>query len=110
MSQFGLGYLLSARGRAAGLGAAALALSPQAATADQGGVSFWVPGFFGSLAATPLQPGWALTTIYYHTSVHAGADVAIARQRTLGRIPVNLNLNANLSANLDSRADLGLAI
>ena len=24
------------------------------ACADEGGVSFWVPGFFGSLAASPL--------------------------------------------------------
>jgi hypothetical protein len=26
------------------------------AKADEGGVSFWIPGFFGSLAAAPLQP------------------------------------------------------
>jgi hypothetical protein len=40
---------------------AALSVSalPQSATADEGGVSFWVPGFFGSLAATPQQPGWS---------------------------------------------------
>src|ERR1700747_3565573 len=48
--------------------------------ADEGGVSFWVPGFFGSLAAAPQVPGWSLATIYYHTSVSAGADVAFARQ------------------------------
>jgi hypothetical protein len=48
--------------------------------ADEGGVSFWVPGFFGSLAATPQQPGWSLATVYYHTSVSAGADVARARE------------------------------
>jgi hypothetical protein len=30
---------------------------PTAARADEGGVSFWVPGFFGSLAAAPQQPG-----------------------------------------------------
>jgi hypothetical protein len=33
--------------------AAFTAMSPQKAFADEGGVSFWVPGFFGSLAATP---------------------------------------------------------
>src|SRR3954463_3552558 len=27
-----------------------------ASFADEGGVSFWLPGLFGSLAATPLQP------------------------------------------------------
>ena len=26
------------------------------AAADQGGISFWLPGAFGSLAATPLTP------------------------------------------------------
>jgi hypothetical protein len=27
------------------------------AKADEGGLSFWLPGQFGSLAAAPLQPG-----------------------------------------------------
>ena len=40
--------------------------------ADEGGVSFWVPGLYGSLAATPQQPGWSLATIYYHAPVSAG--------------------------------------
>jgi hypothetical protein len=78
------------------------------AVADEGGVSFWIPGFFGSLAAAPQQPGWSLTNIYYHTSVSAGADVAIARERTLGNIPVNVNLSAALTANISSPPDLGL--
>jgi hypothetical protein len=81
---------------------------PTVATADEGGVSFWLPGFFGSLAAAPQQPGWSLTSIYYHTSVSAGADVARAREFQIGRIPVNLT--ANVSANLDARADLALAL
>ena len=92
-------------------GAAALAVAlaaPVIAKADEGGVSFWIPGFFGSLAAAPQQPGWSLTSIAYQTSVSAGADVAIARERTLGNIPVNLNLSANPIANLSARADLGL--
>ena len=46
------------------------------AKADEGGVSMWLPGFFGSLAATPLQPGWALGTVYYHPSVAASGNVA----------------------------------
>src|SRR5262250_928182 len=81
---------------------------PTIATADEGGVSFWLPGFFGSLSAAPQQPGWSLTSIYYHTSVSAGADVARAREFEIGRIPVNLT--ANVSANLDARADLGLVM
>jgi hypothetical protein len=95
----------------ASLASGALALSlavslPGTSVADEGGVSFWIPGFFGSLAASPQQPGWSLTNIAYQTSVSAGGDVGIARERTLGHIPVNLNLSANLTASLSARADL----
>lgn len=88
---------------------AALAISalPQAATADEGGVSFWVPGFFGSLAATPQQPGWSLAMIYYHTSVSAGGNVAFARQVGPGNI--NVNFSGNVAANLDADVNLGMA-
>src|SRR5215471_18691471 len=86
----------------------ALISAPTIAAADEGGVSFWIPGFFGSLAAAPLQPGWSLTSFYYHTSVSAGADVARAREFDIGRIPVNLT--ANVSASLDARADLGVVM
>jgi hypothetical protein len=89
---------------------AAFMIAPTIAIADEGGVSFWVPGFFGSLAATPQQPGWSLTNIYYHTPVSADAGVAIARERTLGNIPVNLNLSANLNASVSARADLDFLI
>lgn len=45
------------------LGAAAiatlLALPNDAARADEGGVSFWIPGFFGSLAAVPAAASHA---------------------------------------------------
>ncbi|WP_335337550.1 SphA family protein [Bradyrhizobium japonicum] len=75
--------------------------------ADEGGVSFWIPGFFGSLAAVPSQaPGWSVTSMYYHTSVSAGADVARAREITIGRIPANLNVNVN--ASVRANVDLGL--
>src|SRR4029077_8435164 len=85
---------------------AAIALAPaimffsDCALADEGGVSFWVPGFFGSLAATPQQPGWSLANIYYHTTVSAGADVATARSFTLNRVPVNGTVNANLNLSI----------
>ena len=88
--------------------AAASVLFSQAARADEGGVSLWLPGFFGSLAASPLQPGWSLTSIYYHTSVSAGANVATAREFETGRIPVNLA--ASVNASLNAKADLGLAL
>ena len=38
-------------------GAVALACFSHGAKADEGGVSFWIPGFFGSLATTPTTPG-----------------------------------------------------
>src|SRR5882672_1486364 len=89
---------------------ATFALYPEISRADEGGVSFWVPGFFGSLAATPQQPGWSLATIYYHTSVSAGADVARAREFTLGRVPANATVNANLNLRLNATGDLGFVI
>src|SRR5215471_21494612 len=92
----------------AALFAAATALYSQDLWADEGGVSFWLPGFFGSLAAAPQQPGWALTSIYYHTSVSAGGDVARAREFETGRIPITAT--ANVSASLNARADLALAM
>ncbi len=89
---------------------ALLLLSPGISRADEGGVSFWVPGFFGSLAATPQQPGWSLANIYYHTSVSAGADVARSREFELGRVPGNVTVNANLNLNVNATGDLGFVI
>src|SRR4249920_2932295 len=88
----------------------ALVFVPRPSVADEGGVSFWLPGIYGSLAAAPQQPGWSLATIYYHTSVSAGGDVGIARERELGNIPVNVKLAASLNANVSGPADLGLAM
>jgi hypothetical protein len=76
--------------------------------ADEGGVSFWVPGFFGSLAATPQQPGWSLATIYYHTTISAGGDVALAREFQIRNIPVNLQ--AQINASLHASGNLGFVI
>jgi len=53
----------------------ALAAAPGIAMADEGGVSFWLPGLYGSLAATPEQPGWSFANIYYHATVSAGATL-----------------------------------
>jgi hypothetical protein len=99
------------RGAAAGAFASALVLgalvtTPQVAHADEGGVSFWIPGFFGSLAAAPVVPGFSFATIYYDTHVRAGGDVAFARQVTRGNITANFT--GNLSARLN--ADVALVI
>ena len=71
------------------MGGSALALAlvaPTALFADEGGVSFWLPGLFGSLAAVPQPtPGWSFVTFSYYTNVSAGADVAAAREIQIGR-------------------------
>jgi len=85
----------------AAISLAVVALALGLASADEGGVSFWIPGTFGSLAAVPQQqPGWAVTSIYYHTSVSAGGDVA------LGRVPANLT--ATMNSNPPCQCGLGL--
>ena len=74
--------------------------------ADESGVSYWLPGRFGSMAATPQVPGWSGAAVYYHTSVRASGGVAAARQIQVGRIPANVNVSLN--ANLNAQADLVL--
>ena len=70
-------------GRATCALAATLAslLATNASFVDGRGVSFWLPGSYGSLAAVPQQqPGWAFATFNYSSSVSAGADVALAHE------------------------------
>lgn len=68
------------------LAAAPLVLVSHAARADEGGSSFWTPGAFASLAATPMEPGLTMTAIYYRPSVSSGKEVAQAeRVRIRGR-------------------------
>jgi hypothetical protein len=57
----------------------ALMLGPAPSHADEGGVSFWLPGLFGSLAAVPGAAGWAFATIYVHPSVKASGGKAFTR-------------------------------
>ena len=67
------------------------------AYADEGGVSFWLPGQFGSLAAAPLEKGWSLPLIYYHTT--ASADAA-----------KNFPIGGRISAGLQADGNLMLAV
>jgi hypothetical protein len=90
----------------AALLATAMGLSAPAARADQGGVGYWLPGSFASLAAAPMTPGWSWAFIYLHSSVDAGGNVAASR--SIGFPNRNVNLNVNLRADLDARADLGV--
>jgi len=82
---------------------AAIVSIPSISLADEGGVSFWVPGFFGSLAATPQQPGWAVASIFYNTDVSGSGALALAREFEIKNIPVNLQpqINANVHATGD---------
>lgn len=75
--------------------AVTLAASMPATTAhaDAGGISAWLPGMYGSLAAVPGSPGFALGVIYYHSSVRGGGDAPFF----LGsRLVVGLDGDANL--------------
>ena len=85
-----------------------LSATTSVALADESGTSFWLPGIFGSLAATPGQPGWAFAAVYYHTSVSAGADVARSRELQIGSF--NPNLNVSFNATLKANADLALLV
>ena len=75
------------------------------ALADESGISFWIPGFFGSLAAAPLQPGWALTSILYNTNVSASGNAAVAREITIGRF--NPKINISVDAHVHADATIG---
>jgi hypothetical protein len=74
--------------------------------ADEDGLSFWLPGFFGSLASVPQQPGWSLASIYYRTDVSASGNAAVSREVTIGQF--NPRINININANVHGVADLGI--
>src|SRR5689334_19749630 len=50
---------------ALGLAIAASLTGAGRALADEGGVSFWLPGQYSSFAAMPSNPGLSYETIYY---------------------------------------------
>jgi hypothetical protein len=83
---------------------ATLTSASDIAWADEGGLSFWLPGLFGSLAAAPQVPGWAAGIVYYHPSVSAAGNVAAAREVTIGKLNPTINVNLNLS--MKASADL----
>jgi hypothetical protein len=70
--------------------------------ADEDGTSFWIPGFFGSLAAVPQQPGWSLASILYNTNVSASGNAAVAREITIGQFNPTININVNASVHADA--------
>jgi hypothetical protein len=50
-----------------------LLASATGARADESGLSFWLPGLFGSFAAAPGEPGWSVATFFYYPSASASA-------------------------------------
>ena len=78
------------------------------ADADEAGISFWVPGTYGALAAAPLPQGFSLAEVYYHSPVKAGADVATAIQ--IPRAGILTKLPATLDFHLGVQTDLMLSI
>ncbi len=66
---------------------AAILSNPKSAFADEDGVSFWIPGFFGSLAAAPQQPGWSWTSMLYNTNVSASGQCRRGPRSHDRRIP-----------------------
>ena len=73
------------------------------ALADENGISFWLPGIYGSLAAVPAQPGFAFTAINYYDSVSGSGSVAAAREISIGKLSptVNVNLNVIVTSKID---------
>ena len=76
------------------------------ACADEGGVSYWLPGRFSSLAAVPGVPGWSMAAVYYHTTVSASGATAAAKEIQIGRFPATVNSSLNL--HLNAQGDLVL--
>lgn len=81
------------------MGIVAAWLVPNASFADEGGVSFWLPGTYGSLAAEQQVPGWSLSLTDYHTSVSASGSISQSREIQIGRFPVGLTATANANFN-----------
>jgi hypothetical protein len=81
---------------------AALAIISPVTTvhADEGGVGFWLPGLYGSLAVVPQVPGWAIAFVDLYNPVSASGNVAAAREATINRFngTVNVSLNVALTA------------
>jgi hypothetical protein len=89
---------------AAVLVAVAIVSWAKSSLADEGGVSFWLTGQFGSLAAVPQQPGLSIASVFYRTSLNGEGGVAAAREITIDKFTGTVNINLNL--NLKARADL----
>jgi hypothetical protein len=76
---------------AAALVAGALVSCP--AVADENGVSFWLPGIYGTLAAVPTPPGFSFTTFNYYDTVSTERTIDLGGGE---HVVAGVNVNANL--------------
>ena len=81
---------------------------PRSVVADENGISVWLPGIYGSLAAAPQRPGWSLSTVYYHTSVSDNGNAAASREIEVGHLSKTVTAVGNVNLNAD--ANLGLVL
>ncbi len=73
-------------GRLRSVGAIAFAIVAcvgHRARSDEGGVSFWLPGQYGSFAAIAPSPGWSLPMMYYNYGGSGGAVRELRNDMTL---------------------------
>jgi len=56
---------------------------PQSARADEGGVSFWQPGQYGSFAAVAPSSGWSLPLMFYNYGGSFSASQPLTRGHLL---------------------------
>jgi hypothetical protein len=64
---------------AMGLAVVIVAWSGSVALADEGGVSFWLPGQYGSFAAVAPSPGFSMPLVFYNYGGSAGRGVTLQR-------------------------------
>ena len=60
------------------------------------------------MLAAPLQPGWSLTSMYYHTNVAANGSAAVSRQITIGQF--NPTVNVSINEHVHGEADIEFLI
>jgi hypothetical protein len=71
------------RGAICGAAAFVAAAHGCGARADQGGVSFWLPGQYGSFAAIAPDPGWSMPLAFYAYDGSIGVETELQRGKFL---------------------------
>jgi hypothetical protein len=82
-----LGRLLAA----IAVGLAAVPLHSSSTRADEGGVSYWTPGQYGSFAAIAPPPGWSLPLVFYNYGGSKGAQRVLPDGQVTGSLSGSLD-------------------